>query len=86
MSDDASLDQAAQVIADARVACMKLAVRPEEIAKIMLDEATLGYIAEGWSLSDIQSKFKKYAKRELPAFYMSLKRLAADRTPPAGLP
>jgi chorismate mutase len=60
MSDDVLLDHAAQLIADARVACLKLAVPPEEIAKIMMDEAILALMAERLSLSDIQAKFKKY--------------------------
>ncbi len=84
MSEDVLLDQADQLIADARVACLKLRIPPEEIAKIMMDEAILGLMAESLSLSEIQSKLKKYAKRDLPKFYMDLKRLASDqggRTP-----
>src|ERR1039457_4311852 len=57
MSDDVLLDHAAQLIADARVACLKLAVPPEEIAKIMMDEAILALMAERLSLSDIQAEF-----------------------------
>jgi len=53
MSEDALLDQAAQLIADARVACLKLGIPPEDIAKIMMDEAILALIAERLSLSDI---------------------------------
>jgi len=41
MSRDVLLDQAAQLISDARVACLKLAISPEDIAKIMMDEAFL---------------------------------------------
>jgi hypothetical protein len=79
MSDDVLLDQAAQLIADARVACLKLSIPPEEIAKIMMDEAILALMAERLSLSDIQTTFKKYTKRYLPKFYMNLKRLASDQ-------
>jgi hypothetical protein len=79
MSDDALLNQAAQLIADARVACLKLAIPPEEIAKIMMDEAILALMAERLSLSEIQSTFRKYTKRDLPRFYMNLKRLASDQ-------
>jgi hypothetical protein len=80
MSEDATLDEAAQLIADARVACLKLAIPPGEIAKIMMDEAILALMAERLSLSDIQTTFKRYAKRDLPRFYMTLKTLAADQT------
>jgi hypothetical protein len=79
MSDDVLLDHAAQLIADARVACLKLAVPPEEIAKIMMDEAILALMAERLSLSDIQAKFKKYTKRDLPRFYINLKSFATDQ-------
>jgi hypothetical protein len=79
MSDDVLLDQAAQLIADARVACLKLAIPPAKIAKIMMDEAILALMAERLSLSDIQATFKKYAKRDLPRFYMDLRRLASDQ-------
>jgi hypothetical protein len=72
--------EAAQLIADARVACLKLAITPGEIAKIMMDEAILALMAERLSLLDIQMTFKKYAKRDLPRFYMTLKTLAADQT------
>lgn len=82
MSDDVLLDQAAQLFADARVACLKLGIPPGEIAKIMMDEAALALVAERLSLSEIQGKFKKYAKRNLPEFYMGLKRLAFDEGGP----
>jgi hypothetical protein len=80
MSRDALLDQAAQLIADARVACLKLAIPPKEIARIMMDEAILALMAERLSLSDIQAKFKKYTKRDLPGFYMNLKQHAFDQS------
>ena len=35
MSDDPVLDQAAQIIADARVECLKLGASPQEIGDIM---------------------------------------------------
>src|SRR6516162_15524 len=68
MSDDALLNRAAQLIADARVECLKLAIPPSEIAKIMMDEAVLALMAESQSLSDIQDAFKRYGKRELSRF------------------
>jgi len=79
MSEDATLDQAAQLIADARVACLTLAIPPGGIAKIMMDEAILALMAERLSLSGIQTTFKRYAKRDLPRFHMRLKELAADQ-------
>ena len=58
---------------------LKLAIPPAEIAKIMMDEAVLALMAERLSLSDIQSTFRRYAKRDLPKSYMNLKRLAFDQ-------
>jgi hypothetical protein len=63
MSRDVLLDQAAQLISDARVACLKLAISPEDIAKIMMDEAVLALMTS--PLID--------TKRELPRFYVNLK-------------
>ena len=75
MLDDQVLDQAAQIIADARVECLKLGVSPQEIADIMMDEATLGLMSEGTSMSEIQKAFRKYAKTRLVKFYTGIKKL-----------
>ena len=76
MSDDAALDQAAQIIADARVECLKLGASPKEIADIMMDEATLGLLTERNSLSKIQAAFRKYSTKRLPKFYAGIRKLA----------
>jgi hypothetical protein len=77
------LDQAAQLIADARVAShSNLEFLLRTLAKIMMDEAILALMAERLSLPDIQATFKKYAKRDLPRFYTRLKQLASDQTAP----
>jgi hypothetical protein len=73
MSDDQLLDQVAQAIADARAESLKLGVSPKEIAKIMMDEATLALIAEGKSLTGIQGAFRRYAKKDLVRFYTNLR-------------
>jgi hypothetical protein len=57
----------------------KLAIPPEKIAKIMMDEAILALMAERLSLPDIQGKFKRCAKRDLPRFYTRLKQLASEQ-------
>ncbi len=74
MAEDNILDQASQLIADARVAALKIGVSPKEIGDLMMDEVTLGLMAEGDSLSDIQGAFKRYSKRKLPRFYALLKK------------
>jgi hypothetical protein len=76
MSDDQVLDQAAQVIADARVECLKLGVSPREIGDIMMDEATLGLMSEGSSMSEIQKVFQKYSKTRLVKFYTGIKKFS----------
>ena len=76
MSDDQVLDQAAQVIADARVECLKLGVSPQEIGDIMMDEATLGLMSEGSSMSEIQKVFQKYSKTRLVKFYTGIKKFS----------
>jgi hypothetical protein len=58
MSRDVLLDQAAQLISDARVACLKLAISPEDIAKIMMDEAVLASWQRGFRSQIFKSRSK----------------------------
>jgi L-asparaginase/Glu-tRNA(Gln) amidotransferase subunit D len=75
-----ALDKVAQKIADARAECMReLGVKPEDIAKIMLDEDVLGLIVNGYGLSDIQNTFKRYSRGDLVRFYTAI-RQSARRT------
>lgn len=72
-----ALDEASQKISDARAECMReLPVKPNDIAKIMMDEAVLGLIASGLKLSDIQAVFKKYERRDLARFYTAIRNSA----------
>ncbi len=41
----------------------------------MMDEATLGLISEGTSMSEIQKAFRKYSKTRLVKFYTGIKNL-----------
>ncbi len=76
-----ALDEASQKIANVRSECMReLPVTPKDIAKIMMDEAVLGLIASGHKLSDIQTIFKRYERRDLVRFYTAI-RQAADHSP-----
>ena len=61
MTDDVLLDQAAQLIADARVACLKLAIPPAEIANTMMDEAVLRL----WQRDFRCQTFKRLSKNTL---------------------
>ena len=78
-------DQAAQLIADARVACLKLAITLAEIAKIMMDEVILALMAERLSLSDIQGSVQEiYEARSAEVLYEPEKtclRLKRDTSP-----
>ena len=79
MAKNSGLDRAAQMIADARVECVKLGVAPAEIARIMLDEAVLGLAASGHSLDGIQEAFNWYGERDLVRFYENLVKAAAGK-------
>ncbi len=74
MSDDQVLDQAAQIIADARVDCLKLGASPQENGDIMMHETTLGLMSVGASMSEIQKVFQKFSKTRLVKFYTSIKK------------
>ena len=78
MSDDQVLDRAAQIIADARVECLKLGASPQEIGDIMMHEAALGLISVSASMSEIQKAFQKFSKTRLVKFYTSIKK-ASER-------
>ncbi len=79
MATDAdTLDEVAQLIADVRAECLRMGATPSEIGKIMMDEATLGFIADGESLSGIQKQFQRYVKKRLPSFYSALRRAAGE--------
>ncbi len=41
-----------------------------------MDEATVGLMTEGKSLSEIQTAFRKYSKKSLPKFYAGIRGLA----------
>jgi len=77
-ADAETLDKVSQLIADARVEALNLGASPSEIGKIMMDEATLGFLAEGEALTSIQKLFQRYAKKRLPSFYASMRRAAGE--------
>lgn len=78
MSHQEALDKAAQLIADARAEAMSLDVAPTEISAMMMDEATLGLMADGNSLSEIQRSFRRYAAKRLPKWYSALRKAAGE--------
>ncbi len=76
MSTNEELDKAAQLIADVRVEALKLGLTYTEISAIMMDEATLGLLADEKSLSEIQRAFRRYAAKRLPKWYAGLRKAA----------
>ncbi len=78
MSNKEELDNAAQLIADARVEALKLGLTSTEISDIMLDEATLGLLADGNSLSEVQRAIRRYVAKRLPKWYAGLRKAAGE--------
>jgi hypothetical protein len=76
MDDIEILDKASQLIADARKTALELGASPTDIGSMMMDEASLGFMADGASLSAIQKSFQRYSRKRLPKFYASLRRAA----------
>ncbi|MTH95371.1 hypothetical protein [Roseibium sp. RKSG952] len=69
MEDKTKLNDASQIIADARVKLLELGVNPNELVQLLLDEAVLGLIVSGHDLDDISRFFKRYYKRDMPKLY-----------------
>lgn len=76
MTAHSAIDAAAQIIADARVECLKIDVSPKDIAKIMLDKAVLAFMVTGMNITGIDKVLKKYTKHEMPAFATAIRQQA----------
>lgn len=77
MAKTQDLEIAAHRIAEVRMDCAQLGLDPADIARIMLDEAVMGFVASGYSFDDIQAALKRYGKRDLPRFHQTLLSAAA---------
>ena len=74
MSDDQLLDQAADRIAKVRQECLQSGVSPTELAELFLDDAILGFIAEGRKEREVAAFFQRVAKKRVRDWYAKLKR------------
>jgi hypothetical protein len=72
MSDDERLDQAADIIARARVDCLKLGVSLHDLAELLLDDAVLALYAEGRRRREASQFFRDYMQRRIPHWYAIL--------------
>lgn len=72
MSRDELLDQAANLIAQARADCLKRGVSPQELAGLLLDDAVLALYAEGRSRREASQFFRDYMQRRIPHWYAIL--------------
>ena len=74
MSDDQLLDQAADRIAKVRQECLQSGVSPTELAELFLDDAILGFIAEGRKQREITAFFQRVAKKRIRDWYAKVGR------------
>lgn len=72
MSRDELLDQAANLIAQARAECLRRGVSPQELAGLLLDDAVLGLYAEGRSRREASQFFRDYMQRRITHWYAIL--------------
>lgn len=74
--DDALLDFASERIAQVRRECVELGLRPGQIAALMMDDALLGWVAEGKNESAAQRAFRDYANRLAAEWFKRFRRAA----------
>jgi len=72
MTSEELLDQAADVIAQARVDCLKRGVSLQDLAGLLLDDAVLALYAEGRSRREASQFFRDYMQRRIPHWYAIL--------------
>ena len=72
MSSDELLDQAADIIAQARADCLKRGVSPQELAQLLLDDAVLALYVEGRHRREASQFFRDYMQRRIPHWYAIL--------------
>ena len=72
MTSEELLDQAADVIAQARVDCLKRGVSLQDLAGLLLDDAVLALYAEGRSRREASQFFCDYMQRRIPHWYAIL--------------
>jgi len=74
--DNALLDFASERIAQVRRECLEFGLRPGQIAALMMDDALLGWGAEGKDESAVQRAFRDYASRRVPEWFKRFRRAA----------
>ena len=72
MGSDELLDQAADIIAQARADCLKRGVSLQELAGLLLDDVVLALYAEGRSRREASRFFRDYMQRRIPHWYAIL--------------
>ena len=72
MSSNELLDQAADIIAQARADSLRSGVSPQELAGLLLDDAVLALYTEGRSRREASQFFRDYMQRRIPHWYAIL--------------
>lgn len=69
-------EAATRLVAEVRARCAALGVSPRQFAEILLPEALLAMMVSGMSQEEAVAAFEDFASREVPAWYLQVKRTA----------
>lgn len=70
------IEAATRLVADLRARCAALGLTPRQFADILLPEALLAMMVSGMSQEEAEIAFESFAKNEVPAWYLQVKRTA----------
>lgn len=70
--------EAVLCIAAARARCIELGLTPTQFAELLLPEALLAMMVDGLKQSEVDEKFVRFAREEIPRFFLQVKAVAGQ--------
>ncbi len=71
-----AMTSATRVLAEARARCAELGLDPGKLASLFLPEALLAMMVAGMSQEEAEEVFARFAREEIPAWYLQVRRTA----------
>jgi|SRR5688572_15945356 len=68
--------EATRLLLEVRTRCVALGLAPQQLAELLLPEALLAMMVAGMSQEDVEEVFARFARDEIPAWYLQVKRTA----------
>ncbi len=78
MSAADAQSEAVLCIAAARARCMELGLTPTQFAELLLPEALLAMMVDGLKQAEVDERFARFAREEIPRFFLQVKAVAGQ--------